>query len=82
MSTGAVGQILIMCGYERKLWKISWGFLILNILLNFIFIKLYGGVGAAIATSTVIITKNILYSIIVYKKYHIYIFPILGKLKK
>ncbi len=81
MSTGAVGLILSMCGYESKLWKLSAIFLILSIILNYIFINLYGGIGAAIATSIVIISKNILYSFIVYRELNIYIFPILAKFK-
>ena len=76
ISTGCSGVLLIMSGNERVFSIISVIFLILNIILNYILINLYGIVGAAIATSTSIILENILRVIIAKKKTGILTTPI------
>lgn len=68
LSTGAVGLMLIMTGYERIQAKISVIFMIINITLSFILIPLLGIYGAAISTSFAIGGENITKMILV-KKY-------------
>jgi O-antigen/teichoic acid export membrane protein len=58
-STGCAGVLLIMCGEEKLHGKISIASLILNLVLNYIFIINYGILGAAIATSITIAVENI-----------------------
>ena len=59
LSTGAVGFVLIMTGFERVLSKISTTFIIVSIVLSYILISLYGVVGAAIATAVSMTLENI-----------------------
>ena len=58
-ATGAVGIILAMTGHEKTLSQISVISLFLVIILNVFLIKLYGIVGAAISTSSVVIGENV-----------------------
>ncbi len=51
ISTGCVGLVLVMCGQEKLVGKISLIFLLLNLPLNYILILKYGALGAAIATA-------------------------------
>lgn len=59
LSTGAVGLMLIMTGNEKLQSKISMVFLIINILLNVLLIPIWGGIGAALATSVTTGGENI-----------------------
>lgn len=59
ISTGCSGLLLIMCGYGKIHSYISIIFTILNIILNYFLIKMYGASGAAIATSLTIAFENI-----------------------
>ncbi|CAI8349461.1 MAG: Uncharacterised protein [Flavobacterium sp. SCGC AAA160-P02] len=68
ISTGCSGVILIMSGNEKIFSYISAIFLIVSIILNFVFIQLYGIIGAAIATSITIAGENILRVIIVKRR--------------
>tara|TARA_B110000503_G_scaffold40688_1_gene66864 strand:- start:13719 stop:15059 length:1341 start_codon:yes stop_codon:yes gene_type:complete len=60
LTTGAVGVLLVMTGHENILSKISISFLILNLVLNFIFIYKFGALGAAISTAICVISQNLL----------------------
>lgn len=51
-STGLAFMLLNMTGYERFTGKVGWLTTVLNIVLNAIFIPLWGVIGAAIATSS------------------------------
>ena len=51
ISTGCSGLLLIMCGHERVHSWISVVAVLVNVVLNYIFITYYGAVGAAIATA-------------------------------
>ena len=75
ISTGCSGVLLIMSGNEKVFSYISGIFLLINIVLNFIFIQLYGILGAAIATSLTIAGENILRVIIVKKRTGILTLP-------
>ena len=58
LATGAVGIILTMTGHEKIQSQISVISLFLIIILNVFLIKFYGVIGAAIATSTIVIGEN------------------------
>lgn len=60
LSTGAVGIILIMTGHEKIVGRVSLVTMLLSIFLNFAFIKIWGGLGACIATSSILIFENLL----------------------
>jgi O-antigen/teichoic acid export membrane protein len=59
ISTGCVGQSLVMCGYEKIYGYISLVAMVLNVVLNFILITYCGIMGAAIATTIVIVIESI-----------------------
>lgn len=59
VATGAVSTILVMTDNEKIVGRISFIFMILSIVLNVIFIKYFGGIGAALATSIIIAGENI-----------------------
>ncbi|MEX0359608.1 MAG: polysaccharide biosynthesis C-terminal domain-containing protein, partial [Allomuricauda sp.] len=68
ISTGCAGLLLVMCGHEKILGKISVISLLMNLGLNIILIKHYGIIGAAIATAGVITVENIMKVIIAKRK--------------
>ena len=59
IATGCSGTLLVMCGYEKIHGYISLVEVILNIILNVIFIINYGALGAATATAITVILSNI-----------------------
>lgn len=67
-SMGSVGLPLVMTGYEHITAMIAGSGAMLNIFLNIILIPQWGAEGAAIATSSSIIIRNILSAIWVYKR--------------
>lgn len=71
---GPVGSFLMMSGNEKVNQNTSVTFAILFIFVNIIFVYLWGILGTAIATSFLIIGRNITYVIIVKRKYNIF-FP-------
>lgn len=75
ISTGCAGMILIMCGFEKIHGYISLFSVIINLLLNYVLIVLYGAVGAAIATAIVIVCENITKVIFVKNKIGILTMP-------
>lgn len=68
IATGAGGQLLIMCGYEKTQSHISIIFLTFSIFLNILLIYFLGMLGAAIATATIIAGENIV-KVIYAKRY-------------
>lgn len=74
LSTGAVGFVLMMTGFERVLSRISLLHITLNIILNFILISMYGLLGAAIATALTMASENITKVIYVKSKTGINVF--------
>jgi len=60
---GSVGYILQMTGYQKLHQNVVLMGAILNIILNYIFIPLYGIIGAAISSTISIIFWNIVFSI-------------------
>lgn len=68
LTTGAAGLILIMTGLEKIASYISITVLCVNIILNIIFIPLYGAIGAALVTSITLFIENIIKYLFVLKK--------------
>lgn len=66
--TGSVGQVLNMTGYHKKLRDFTIISAVLNLILNFILIPIYGMMGAAIATGTSSLALNIMAVIFVKKR--------------
>ena len=75
LSTGAVGLILIMTGHEKTQSYLSMIFIPLNLFLNFLFISLWGSLGAAIATAITVSGINLVRTILVKQKTGILVFP-------
>ena len=71
---GSVGIYLNMTGKQKVFQLILVTALLLNVILNYILIPIYGMVGAAIATSSSMILWNIVAVIYVYKKDGVKIF--------
>ncbi|MFC3809469.1 flippase [Lacihabitans lacunae] len=67
IASGPVGNLLIMTNHDKTLQRITLITLVLNIILNYLFIQLYGSLGAAIAT-TITIFLNMTYSWFFVKK--------------
>lgn len=67
LSSGTVGQLLIATGFEKDCLKIMIVISMANIVLNFTLIPLFGIYGAAIATASTMIGKN-LYTIVMAKR--------------
>ena len=65
---GPVALLLNMTGHHNDTAKIMTLSTVLNIILNAIFIPIYGAVGAALATAIAIITWNIIMAILVWYK--------------
>lgn len=59
IGTGSVGLVLIMCNYEKIQNRTAIIFMLVNIILNILLIKLLGALGAAMATSLSIAGVNI-----------------------
>ncbi len=68
LSTGASGQLLVMCGFGKILAKITMYFSIINIALMLILAKFYGILGVSIASTTTIIGTELFKMIFAYKK--------------
>lgn len=51
IASGPVGNILMMCNYEKVLRNITLISLLINVILNYLLIKIYGANGAAMATT-------------------------------
>jgi O-antigen/teichoic acid export membrane protein len=65
--TGPVGYLMAMTGHHKQAAYIFFGAAILNIILNFILIPIYGVTGAAIASGLAMVFWNILSVIFVIK---------------
>lgn len=59
LTTGAVGIILIMIGYEKTQRNISICFMMVFLILSFTIIPIYGALGASIASATTVVGINI-----------------------
>jgi O-antigen/teichoic acid export membrane protein len=71
-ASGSVGVILLMTGYERYTAVSVGASAGLSILLNAVFIPLWGVEGAALATATTMVVRNVAQALWVYKKLHIH----------
>ncbi len=73
--SGSTVHILNMTGYEKIVQNILLFSAVLNFILNFILIPLYGISGAAIATATTTIFWNLITQWFIYKKFKFVTFP-------
>lgn len=79
---GSVGNILLMTGYQKFHQNVVLFGAIINLILNYLLIPKYGIVGAAFASTIVVIYWNVLFSIKVYKILHTWVFyPRFGGIK-
>lgn len=65
-AVGPSGFLLMMTDHQFLITANQWGFGVLNIVLNYVFITQFGAIGAAAATSIVLASLNILRVIEVY----------------
>lgn len=77
ISTGSVASIMNMCGMEKLHSKMSIIFLILNILLNYIFITNWGTIGLALSTALNVAIVNISKAFVVKRMIGISVLPLL-----
>jgi O-antigen/teichoic acid export membrane protein len=68
VSTGPVNLLLTMTHYERVNAVVTGVGAILNLILNFLLIPIYGPMGAALATGFTSIIANVILAIIVYRR--------------
>lgn len=78
VSSGCAGLVLVMCGYEKIHGIISVIFVLLNIAMNYILIKQYGALGAAIATALTVSSENITKLVLARKKTGILTLPMIS----
>jgi O-antigen/teichoic acid export membrane protein len=79
IATGATGIVLIMTGHEKIIGKITFLSAIINLILNYFLIPIYGALGAAIATGSTVTVENIIKVIVVKQKTGILTVPFLNK---
>ena len=75
ISIGSAGLILSVCGEEKILGIITFASAVLNIMLNYFFIKWFGYTGAAISTSITMIAMCLAEAYFVKKKIGVRIIP-------
>tara|TARA_B100000795_G_C22798835_1_gene440738 strand:- start:2087 stop:3427 length:1341 start_codon:yes stop_codon:yes gene_type:complete len=75
VATGTVGTLLTMTGFEKKLLAVNTSFMVLNIILNIVFITIWGIEGAAFAYAISIFGMNFTRVFFVHKYIQIHIFP-------
>ena len=73
--SGSTINILNMSGHEKKAYNILVYSAILNLILNFILIPVYGVEGAAIATTGTTIIWNLAAVVVIYKKFKFVTYP-------
>ncbi|MFC3880945.1 flippase [Algoriphagus namhaensis] len=78
IATGATGIILIMSGNEKLVGYVSIFAVILNLLLNYIFIPKYGAVGAAFTTAITISFSNLIKLLLVKWRLKIWTIPFIN----
>lgn len=67
-ATGAVAELLMMCGHESTVRTANAVGMFIVVIGGFLLVPLYGGVGAAIAVTTGYVTINVLMAFSVWKK--------------
>lgn len=76
IATGAAGQLLIMCGFQKQQSYITTTFMVLNLILNLILINLYGVIGAAFTIAITTVGMNLIRVIVAKQKTGILTLPI------
>lgn len=72
--SGSVGVIMQMTGKEKLFQNILILALLINIVLNFLLIPIYGIIGAAIASSVSLVLWNLISVFYIYKHHHVLTF--------
>jgi O-antigen/teichoic acid export membrane protein len=67
-AAGSVGLLLTLTGHERYTVRGVGAAAVVNVILGFLLIPVWGGVGAALATTTSLVTWNVLLAIWVYRR--------------
>jgi len=65
--TGSVGILLSMTGHQRFVRNVVWIVLLINIVLNFWLIPLWGIEGAAFATTSSLVLQNLVMAVYAYR---------------
>jgi O-antigen/teichoic acid export membrane protein len=81
MTMGTVGYLLLMTKYENVMKWLNSTAALTNITLSFIFIPIWGGVGAALANATSLVLLNLMAFISVWKLLKISSIPFLTRAK-
>jgi len=76
VTTGSVGYLLMMCGYEKLMRNTIFITAITNIALNIILIKHFGFIGASVATAFCLSMQNLIAVFLVWKKLKIWTIPL------
>lgn len=74
-ATGPVGLLVSMTGHQVIMAKVQGAVVVLNVLLNLLLIPRYGLVGAAVATSTSVVLRNVWFAIFVWRELKIKLIP-------
>lgn len=74
LATGPTAALLMMTGCEKTHRNLTFISAVMNVILNYYLIPLYGCYGAAFGTSCSLILKNLLTVYYVYKEYKIFIY--------
>lgn len=75
VATGSVGYLLMMSGHEKDYRNNLVIVALLNVVMNWILIPIYGTTGAATATAVSVITLNIISAVLVYRRLSIMVVP-------
>jgi O-antigen/teichoic acid export membrane protein len=73
---GPTGPLLNMTGHQKIMQYIMLGVAILNLALNFLLVKTYGVLGAAVATTVSLVCLNIAASIAIYQIFGYWLFSL------
>jgi O-antigen/teichoic acid export membrane protein len=76
VSTGSVGYLLTMTGFEKTYQRILIFSALMNITLSYILIQYYSSIGVAIATAISLIFLNLSATFFVRKKLGFWVFPL------
>ena len=73
-SLGANGLTVLAFGDSRYIFKVSFIGAVSNLVLNILFVPIWGLAGAALATGLSLVLINLLYSLYLYKRYRMHPF--------
>lgn len=76
VATGCVGNVLMMTGHEKVLRNVVVVAAVVNVILNWMLIRRFGIVGAAVATSLGLLLKNGAAAVLVHRSLGITVLPV------